>query len=850
MPHAIEWSLATPKISAVLAVEQAHPLHLSTHRPTRRSRRAYHRAMPDRRRPDDRPACGPDRGPRAPARPRRRHRRGRRADRRAPARRSPDLEATGRPVPDRDEHLAISRQTLSRWAGRTRRRRSRPSGSSPRCRRRPPGPPRPYPDAPLYVLGLGRRRRGVRRPAAPEPRARRGAGRGASRPRSSSATRPRRRPSTTSTARSGSIRGGAVLVGMHRNPWWLTPDGPTLDSGAYVVGPRVRDRRRGRGSSASRRRRSSREAVADLRREVAARRRPRLDRARHRDGRRRRPHRRPGEPAGRPARHLRPERQARTSPTSRRAARERGGRRPDAIAAVAGRGRRRARLTAPPGSRPRPRRARGPIPDTRDHPHDDRRASRGSRSRTRRSAPTTRSSTRASRRPSARVRAGLGGALPQPTSTAPGATATATFEVRSPIDRDLVLGTFAKGTASDVDDAVAAARAAQPAWAATPVARAARDHPPRRRAHQRPPDGRRRDHGFEVGKNRIEALGEVEESADLLRYYAQTMEDNDGYDRRDGQPRRLGGPHPLDPPAARRVRGRQPVQLPDGALRRPDRRRAHRRQHGRVQAVERRRRWSAVKLMEAYLDAGVPTGAINLVMGPGETVGQALQDHPGIDGIVFTGSYEVGMRLFHSFSRDWPRPTHRRDGRQEPGDRHAQRRPRRGGRGDHALGVRVRRAEVLGELARLRRAAGPRRARPAARREDRDRSSSATRSCGRTGSGPIIDQRAVDRHQAAVAEARRDGTVFTGGEQLSRRRPGARLLRRADRRRRPAGDAPALPRRAVRAVHRGPRRSTRSTRRSRLANDSVYGLTAGVYSEDPAEVADVPRPRSRRACCT
>jgi 1-pyrroline-5-carboxylate dehydrogenase len=39
---------------------------------------------------------------------------------------------------------------------------------------------------------------------------------------------------------------------------------------------------------------------------------------------------------------------------------------------------------------------------------------------------------------------------------------------------------------------------------------------------------------FEVGKNRIEALGEVEESADLIRYYAQTMEDNAGYD------------HPLD----------------------------------------------------------------------------------------------------------------------------------------------------------------------------------------------------------------------------------------------------------------------------------------------------------------
>jgi HAD superfamily hydrolase (TIGR01458 family) len=32
------------------------------------------------------------------------------------------------------------------------------------------------------------------------------------------------------------VRAGARLVGMHRNPWWLTPEGPTLDSGSFVVG--------------------------------------------------------------------------------------------------------------------------------------------------------------------------------------------------------------------------------------------------------------------------------------------------------------------------------------------------------------------------------------------------------------------------------------------------------------------------------------------------------------------------------------------------------------------------------------------------------------------------------------
>jgi HAD superfamily hydrolase (TIGR01458 family) len=42
------------------------------------------------------------------------------------------------------------------------------------------------------------------------------------------------------------IRAGAVLVGMHQNPWWLTPDGPTLDSGAFVAGLEFATERRAR----------------------------------------------------------------------------------------------------------------------------------------------------------------------------------------------------------------------------------------------------------------------------------------------------------------------------------------------------------------------------------------------------------------------------------------------------------------------------------------------------------------------------------------------------------------------------------------------------------------------------
>ena len=34
----------------------------------------------------------------------------------------------------------------------------------------------------------------------------------------------------------GLIRGGAAFLAMHRNPWWFTPRGPTLDAGAIVAG--------------------------------------------------------------------------------------------------------------------------------------------------------------------------------------------------------------------------------------------------------------------------------------------------------------------------------------------------------------------------------------------------------------------------------------------------------------------------------------------------------------------------------------------------------------------------------------------------------------------------------------
>src|SRR6184192_735210 len=51
---------------------------------------------------------------------------------------------------------------------------------------------------------------------------------------------------------------------------------------------------------------------------------------------------------------------------------------------------------------------------------------------------------------------------------------------------------------------------------------------------------------------------------------------------------------------------------------------------------------SALRLAELALDAGIPEGVVNVVVGPGRVVGQRLVEHPDVAKIGFTGSTEVG----------------------------------------------------------------------------------------------------------------------------------------------------------------------------------------------------------------
>ncbi len=57
---------------------------------------------------------------------------------------------------------------------------------------------------------------------------------------------------------------------------------------------------------------------------------------------------------------------------------------------------------------------------------------------------------------------------------------------------------------------------------------------------------------------------------------------------------------------------------------------------------------TALRLAELASEAGLPDGVLNVVTGPGSVVGDALARHPGVDKIAFTGSTEIGKSLLRA----------------------------------------------------------------------------------------------------------------------------------------------------------------------------------------------------------
>ena len=101
----------------------------------------------------------------------------------------------------------------------------------------------------------------------------------------------------------------------------------------------------------------------------------------------------------------------------------------------------------------------------------------------------------------------------------------------SPIDRDLRLGDYPIAAPADVEAAMAAARRAWPPWRATPLAERVRLMREIAKIMEERVYEIAAALTLEVGKNRMEALGEAQETVDFFRCYADDFEVNGGYDR-------------------------------------------------------------------------------------------------------------------------------------------------------------------------------------------------------------------------------------------------------------------------------------------------------------------------------
>lgn len=233
------------------------------------------------------------------------------------------------------------------------------------------------------------------------------------------------------------------------------------------------------------------------------------------------------------------------------------------------------------------------------------------------------------------------------------------FEDRSPTNTDVVLGVFQKGSEKDAQAALAAARKAFPLWSGmkwqdrVALIKKAADIIDERTFIISAALA------MEVGKNRMEAIGDVAETADLIRYSCYQMEKNDGFIVEMGRDPLVGysctnvsvlRPYgvwlvisPFNFPAAL-TGGPSGAALATG--------------NTIVMKPATDTPWTVRLLAECFRNAGFPEGVVNYVTGPGRTLGQALIDSPEVDGVTFTGSLDVGMKIFRDFANgQFVRPT-------------------------------------------------------------------------------------------------------------------------------------------------------------------------------------------------
>ena len=222
------------------------------------------------------------------------------------------------------------------------------------------------------------------------------------------------------------------------------------------------------------------------------------------------------------------------------------------------------------------------------------------------------------------------------------------FEVQSPFDKRIVVGKFQTATPAMIRSAIATAYQGFSAW---------RDREWEERAGIILKTAEILDSQkfllaalvtYECGKNRFEAVAEVDEAIDMLRYHAEIYEKNKGFvvqthpENPRAESRSVMRPHgvwavisPFNFPlglatgmaGAALITGNTIVLKPTSIA-----------------------PFSVLKLYHAFIDSGVPPDAVQFITGPGRVFGEIITAHPDVGGIAFTGSRDAGMVLLRAFT--------------------------------------------------------------------------------------------------------------------------------------------------------------------------------------------------------
>jgi len=221
------------------------------------------------------------------------------------------------------------------------------------------------------------------------------------------------------------------------------------------------------------------------------------------------------------------------------------------------------------------------------------------------------------------------------------------FVVESPGNVDLTIGEFAAGGTAEVNNAVNAAKNALPTWED-------RDPPSRTKFFTTAADLlRERKYEFaatlslENGKNRTEAMADIDEAIDFLEFYSQEFTRSNGYQFDTGEPTpnqhtsNLLRPYgvfavvaPFNFPVAITVGMSSAAMITGNTV---------------ILKPASTTPLVAQKYLNLLDDAGLPNGVINIVTGSGRAVGNPLIEHEDVTGVAFTGSREVGLHIQETF---------------------------------------------------------------------------------------------------------------------------------------------------------------------------------------------------------